>query len=424
MNEHDSEIMAGLLEQRGYVPVADVSDAAVEIINTCSVRDNADSRFFGTLGQLKKRKKEDPWFTVCICGCMMQQERVTEIVKQKYPWVDLIFGTHNIGRLPELLVRAQSDNDILMEVWQGREDVDEDYPSDRLFKMKALVNIMYGCNNFCSYCVVPYTRGREVSRPAANICSEVENLAGDGVKEIMLLGQNVNSYRAGKMNFTDLLRMIERVDGIERIRFMTSHPKDISYGLIEFMAKSEKMCKYLHLPLQSGSDAVLSRMNRRYSAEKYRGIIDALRNAMPDITISTDIIVGFPGESEEDFRATLDMVEYARYDSAFTFIYSPRPGTPAALMDDQIPDDVSHERFNRLVDAVNRISLEKNREYIGSRQRILVEGRSKRNMDKLRGRTDGFKLVNFTGSEELIGEFADVDITDAKTFSLEGRIKQ
>ena len=428
MNEHDSEILAGMLTNMGYEEVAERKDATVAIINTCSVRDNADKRFFGTLGQLKRRKEDQPDFIVCVCGCMMQQQPIIDTLKTKYPWVDIIFGTHNIHRFPELLNNVLQEKDKEMEIWADGGEIVEGLPAKRLFKSKALVNIMFGCNNFCTYCIVPYTRGRERSRRPEDIVREIQALAVDGVREVMLLGQNVNSYKgvnAGgdKVDFAGLVWLIAEIDGIDRIRFMTSHPKDMSDDLIDAFARCYKLCKNVHLPVQSGSSNILKRMNRHYDRDSYLLLVDKLRKAVPDITISTDIIVGFPGETEEEFQETLDLVAQVRYDSAFTFLYSVRQGTPAADFEDQIPEDVKHERFNRLVELVNSISAEKNAVYDGRIERVLVEGRSKRNSNAFSGRTDGFKLVNFKGEENMVGNFVDVEITEGKTFSLEGRIR-
>lgn len=428
MNEHDSEILAGMLTNMGYEEVAERKDATVAIINTCSVRDNADKRFFGTLGQLKRRKEDQPDFIVCVCGCMMQQQPIIDTLKTKYPWVDIIFGTHNIHRFPELLNNVLQEKDKEMEIWADGGEIVEGLPAKRLFKSKALVNIMFGCNNFCTYCIVPYTRGRERSRRPEDIVREIQALAVDGVREVMLLGQNVNSYKgvnAGgdKVDFAGLVWLIAEIDGIDRIRFMTSHPKDMSDDLIDAFARCDKLCKNVHLPVQSGSSNILKRMNRHYDRDSYLLLVDKLRKAVPDITISTDIIVGFPGETEEEFQETLDLVAQVRYDSAFTFLYSVRQGTPAADYENQIPEDVKHERFNRLVELVNSISAEKNAVYDGRIERVLVEGRSKRNSNAFSGRTDGFKLVNFKGEENMVGNFVDVEITEGKTFSLEGRIR-
>ncbi len=421
MNEHDSEIMAGMLLEKGFTPVKERKDADVAIINTCSVRENADKRFFGTLGQLKRRKKENPDFLVCVCGCMMQQQHVIDTIKAKYPWVDIIFGTHNIHRFPELVENALHEKKKQVEIWSDGGEIVENMPCKRLHKSKALVNIMFGCNNFCTYCIVPYTRGRERSRKPSEILREVRELVSDGVKEIMLLGQNVNSYKGeGDTDFADLIYMLNDVEGLERIRFMTSHPKDLSDKLIRAFADCDKLCKNIHLPVQSGSSRILKEMNRRYDKEKYLQLVEKLRETVTGITMSTDIIVGFPGETEEDFEETLDLVRKVRYDSAFTFLYSVRKGTPAETYENQIPEDVKHQRFNRLVDLVNQISAEKNAAYVGTMQKVLVEGPSKTNSRTFTGRTDGFKLVNFRGDASMTGKIIDVKITKSSTFSLEG----
>ncbi len=430
MNEHDSETLAGMLIEKGYVPAAERKDANIVIFNTCSIRENADKRFFGTLGQLKRRKTEQREnFTVCVCGCMMQQQHIIDTIKAKYPWVDVIFGTHNLHQLPELLDNLYKEKHKQLAIWEEGGEIVEGLPARRLFKHKAFVNIMYGCNNFCTYCIVPYTRGRERSRAAEDILKEVQALAADGVKEITLLGQNVNSYKgisrenSEKTDFTDLIYMLSEVDGIERIRFMTSHPKDISDKLIAAYGKCEKLCHYIHLPVQAGSSKVLKEMNRHYTREDYLEIVRKLREVDPDIAISTDIIVGFPGETEEEFEETLTLCEEVRYDSAFTFLYSVRKGTPAEKFENQIPEEIKHERFNRLVDVINRISAEKNAEYVGRIEKVLVDGPSKNNSKTYGGRTESFKLVNFRGTPDMIGQVIDVLITGANTFSLEGEVK-
>ena len=423
MNEHDSEVMAGMLLEKGFEPVKERRDADVAIINTCSVRENADKRFFGTLGQLKRRKKENPDFVVCVCGCMMQQQHVIDTIKAKYPWVDIIFGTHNIHQFPELVDNALNEKKKQIEVWSDGGDIVEGLPAKRLFDCKALVNIMFGCNNFCTYCIVPYTRGRERSRQPEEIIKEVKSLVEDGVKEIMLLGQNVNSYRGDEQtDFARLLYRLNEIEGLERIRFMTSHPKDLSDRLIQAFVDCNKLCKNIHLPVQSGSSRVLKKMNRRYTKEQYLELVAKLKAAVPGITMSTDIIVGFPGETEEDFEETLDLVRKVRFDSAFTFLYSIRKGTPAEKYEDQVPEEVKHERFNRLVDLINAISAEKNGEYAGRVERVLVEGASKTNSKTFSGRPDGFKLVNFEGTKDMVGNLVDVEIIEGKTFSLDGRI--
>jgi tRNA-i(6)A37 thiotransferase enzyme miaB len=422
MNEHDSEVIDGLLTERGFSSVKERKDASIVIINTCSVRDNADKRFFGTLGQLKKRKESDPSFIVCVCGCMMQQQRVVDTIKAKYPWVDVIFGTNSIHHIPELIEKVAIEKEKVVDIIENTEEIVEGLPAKRLFDHKALVNIMFGCNNFCTYCIVPYTRGREKSRAPESIVDEVKVLVADGVKEIMLLGQNVNSYDGNGTSFAELLKMLNDVDGLERIRFMTSNPKDLSDELIEAFAVCDKLCRNLHLPIQSGSNRVLKRMNRKYTREDYLKLIEKLRKTVPDITLSTDIIVGFPGETNEDFEETLSIVKEVEYDSAFTFIYSIRKGTPAEKFEDQIEESEKHRRFDLLVNAVNEISEKKNKAYQDRVEKVLVDGVSKNDKSTLTGRTDGFKLVNFAGKKELIGSLVDVKITDAKTFSLFGEV--
>ena len=428
MNEHDSENIAGLLEAMGYEHTDDSSKADVVVMNTCSIRENADKRFFGSLGQFKKYKKEDRDFIMCVCGCMPQQPRIIEKIKESFSWVDILFGTQTIGEFPKLLNERVRTGKKQISIIDNSPEIPEVIESKRMYRHKALVNITYGCNNFCTYCIVPYTRGREKSRSLKDVVCEIERLAADGVKEVMLLGQNVNSFRDSDGNtFADLIKAVDMIDGIERIRFMTSHPKDISDELIDCYRTCKSLCNNIHLPVQAGSDSLLKRMNRHYNRKQYLEKVAKLRAASPDITISTDIIVGFPGETDEDFEDTLSLVREVRYDSAFTFIYSPREGTPAASFEDRIPEIVQHERFDRLVDAINEISLEKNKSYIGRTVDVLVEGVSRNNEDAYSGRTDDFKLVNFTAEnacesagEALVGRNVRVRITDAKTFSLDG----
>ena len=436
MNEHDSEIMAGLLLEAGYEQAAGRDEANVVIFNTCSIRENADKRFFGTLGQLKGRKeREKDDLIVCVCGCMMQQQHITDALKAKYPWVDVVFGTHNFHELPRLLENLYTEKKKQFEIWPDG-GVTEGLPAKRLYRHKSFVNITYGCNNFCSYCIVPYTRGRERSRRPDDVCREVRALACDGVREVTLLGQNVNSYKgtsdAGReTDFTDLIYMLAEIEGIERIRFMTSHPKDLSEKLIEAFAACDKLCNYVHLPVQSGSDRILKAMNRRYDRERYFTLVDKLRAAAPDIAISTDVIVGFPGETEEDFADTLDLARKVGFDSAFTFLYSIREGTPAARSTQQVPEEIKHERFNRLVEVVNDSAAAKNAACVGSVQTVLVDGRSRNDAGAWEGRTEGFKLVNFAGrrrpdgtGDDLSGRFVKVKITGANTFSLTGELTE
>ena len=428
MNEHDSETLAGLLLEKGYERTEARKDANIVIFNTCSIRENADKRFFGTLGQLKKKKMEQGEnFTVCVCGCMMQQQHIIDTLKTKYPWVDVIFGTHNLHELPVLLDHLYEEKEKQLSIWPEGGDIVEGLPADRLFRHKAFVNIMYVCNNFCTYCIVPYTRGRERSRKPEEIIGEVERLVKDGVREIMLLGQNVNSYMGtcqdgSQMDFSDLIYRLNEIDGLARIRFMTSHPKDLSDKLIQAYVDCEKLCNYIHLPVQAGASQVLKRMNRRYSRESYLALVKKLREAAPEITISTDIIVGFPGETEEQFEETLTLAKEVRYDSAFTFLYSIRKGTPAEKFENQIPETVKHQRFNRLVEVINGISAEKNQAYVGRIETVLVDGPGKTGGKMYSGRTEGFKLVNFPGRPDMIGKLVRVRITASNTFSLVGEV--
>ena len=423
MNEHDSETLAGLLEELGYVENRNKKEADVAIINTCSVRENADKRFFGTLGQLKKVKEERPEVVVAVCGCMMQQQHIIDTLKSKYPWVDLIFGTHNLHEFPKLLTSVLNERRKIVDIWEDGGDIMEGLPAKRMYSFKAFVDIMYGCNNFCTYCIVPFTRGRERSRRPEDIIHEVRQLAQDGVKEITLLGQNVNSYGNGSgfdADFADLIYRINDIEGIERIRFMTSHPKDLSDKLIQAFRDCGKLCDSIHLPVQSGSTKILKRMNRRYTKEDYLLLVKKLKAVCPDIAITTDIIVGFPGETEEDFAETLDLVETVEYDSAFTFLYSVRKGTPAEGFPEQVLDSEKHRRFNLLVDLLNDISARKNKACEGKTLLVLVEGFSKTNPKAYTGRTESGKIVNFYGTPDMVGQLVAVNITEGKTFSLFG----
>lgn len=425
MNEHDSERLAGMLEELGYTENNNKKAADVAIINTCSVRENADKRFFGTLGQLKKVKEERPDVVVAVCGCMMQQQHIIDTLKAKYPWVDLIFGTHNLHEFPRLLTNVLNERSKVVDVWENGGEIIEGLPAKRMYPFKAFVNIMYGCNNFCTYCIVPFTRGRERSRHPDEIINEVKGLVDSGVKEITLLGQNVNSYGNGSgfsVDFADLIYLLNDIEGLERIRFMTSHPKDLSDKLIQAYKDCDKLCNYIHLPVQSGSSEILKRMNRRYSKEDYLLLISKLKSAVPEIAITTDIIVGFPGESEEDFEETLDLVKQVRFDSAFTFLYSIRKGTPAEKFTDQVPEALKHERFNRLIDLLNEIAAEKNKACESQVLSVLVEGPSKTNSKTFTGRTESGKIVNFRGTPDLTGQIISVKITEGKTFSLFGDV--
>jgi tRNA-2-methylthio-N6-dimethylallyladenosine synthase len=423
MNEHDSEKLDAMLSKMGYEKAKDAEEADLIIYNTCAVRENAELKVYGNLGHLKTIKQKNPNLIIAVCGCMMQQPHVVEEIKKKYNHVNLVFGTHNLYKFGELLYESLQSGEILIDVWDVDGEVVEGLESNRKYELKAFVNVAYGCNNFCTYCIVPYTRGRERSRKPEDIINEVKDLAKNGTKEITLLGQNVNSYGNTfdtDYSFSDLLRDLDKIEGIERIRFMTSHPKDLSDDLIYAMRDCKKVCEFLHLPVQAGSTKVLKKMNRKYTKESYLDLVEKIKKEIPDIALSTDIMIGFPGETEEDFLDTLDVVQKVRYDSAFTFIYSIRKGTPAAKMENQIPDDIKHDRFNRLLEVVNTISKEKNMRYKDKVVEVLVEGESKTDSTKLTGRTRQNKLVNFEGSKDLIGKLVDVKITEVKTFSLNG----
>ncbi len=422
MNEHDSEKIIWLLEKMGYNQVNDIKDADLIILNTCSVRHSAEDKVYGQLGNLKNLKNSKKDLKIAVCGCMMQRDESRNYVIEKFPNVDIIFGTNNIWKLPELLYSSFNGKKLSMDIEENPVGIDEGIGAIRAYGFKSYVNIMYGCNNFCTYCIVPYTRGRETSRNPKDIIREIENLVENGTKEVTLLGQNVNSY--GKSldydyTFSDLLSDINDIDGLERIRFMTSHPKDISDELIMSFKKLDKLCNFLHLPVQAGSTDVLKRMNRKYTKEDYLKTIEKVKKVNPDIALSTDIMVGFPGETEEDFEDTLDLCKKVEYDTSFTFIYSLRENTPAAKMT-QVPDKVKHERFERLLDVLYPIQEKKNKSLIGKTQKVLVEDISKKRDDYVSGRTESFKLVNFKGSREDIGKIVDVKIIDANSFSLEG----
>ncbi len=424
MNARDSEKLTGILLNLGYEEI-ESEDADFVIYNTCTVRENANVRVYGRLGSLKPFKNRNPHMMIALCGCMMQEPEVVEKIKKSYRFVDIVFGTHNIFKLAELMCNRFASGKMTIDVWEDTTQIVEDLPNERKFRFKSGVNIMFGCNNFCSYCIVPYVRGRERSRKPEDIIDEIKRLVADGVVEVMLLGQNVNSY--GKnlenpMSFAELLREIEKIEGLERIRFMTSHPKDLSDELIETMAGSKKICKHLHLPLQSGSSRVLKVMNRKYTKEQYLALVDKIRAAVPDIALTTDIIVGFPGETEEDFLETMDVVKKVRYDSAFTFLYSKRTGTPAAAMEEQIPEDVAKERFDRLLKAVQDIAAEVTGKDAGQIKDVLVEDVNRQDPEFVTGRLSNNSVVHFRGGEELIGKIVNVKLTEAKGFYYLGEI--
>lgn len=423
MNEHDSEKLHGMLKLMGYTEGDTLFDADLVIINTCCVRENAETRVYGNLGHLKPLKAKRKDFTIALCGCMMQQPQIVEQIKERYTQVDLIFGTHNLHTFPELLLKTFDNNSLIVDVWQTEGSIIEGLPAVRKNGVRAYVDIMYGCNNFCTYCIVPYTRGRERSRSIESICGEVVQMVTEGVREVTLLGQNVNSYGVGleaSVDFSDLLRAVNEVAGLERIRFMTSHPKDVSPRLIEAMVDCDKVCKQIHLPLQAGSNGLLKAMNRHYTIEGYLRVVDRLRDVLPDISITTDIIIGFPGETEEDVENLISIAEEVRFDSAFTFLYSPRTGTPAATMMAQIPEELKHQRFERVLKTFNAIVVQKNSELMGKTVIVLAESQSRKNPEVLTGRDEGNHIVNFKGSPEDIGQMVKVRITEPKSFSLFG----
>ena len=424
MNARDSEKLTGILEEVGYVAAED-EKADFVIYNTCTVRENANLRVYGRLGVLHGYKKKNKHMTIALCGCMMQEPEVVEKLKKSYKFVDIIFGTHNIFKFAELIVRNFEEKGMVIDIWKDTQEIVEDLPVERKYSFKSGVNIMFGCNNFCSYCIVPYVRGRERSRKPEDIIAEIKKLVADGVIEVMLLGQNVNSY--GKnletpMTFAKLLQEIEKIEGLKRIRFMTSHPKDLSDELIEVMANSKKICKQLHLPLQSGSSEILKVMNRRYDKEKYLALVDKIKKAIPDIGLTTDIIVGFPGETEEDFLETLDVVRKVRYDSAFTFIYSKRTGTPAAAMENQVPEDVVKDRFDRLLKEVQNISQEMTARFEGMVEEVLVEDVNDHNPELVTGRMSNNHLVHFPGDASMIGKIVKVHLDECKGFYYLGSV--
>ena len=435
MNARDSEKLLGILETIGYQAV-ESEKADFVLFNTCTVRENANLRVYGRLGQLGAYKKTHPDMMIALCGCMMQEEEVVEKIRKSYRYVDLIFGTHNIFKLAELVSlclerrtqggQKQGKTKMVVDVWKDTDQIVEDLPVERKFPFKSGVNIMFGCNNFCSYCIVPYVRGREKSREPEAIIEEIKGLVADGVTEVMLLGQNVNSY--GKtlehpVTFAQLLKQVEAIEGLKRIRFMTSHPKDLSDELIRTMAESKKVCHHLHLPMQSGSSRILKIMNRRYDKEKYLELVAKIRNAVPDISLTTDIIVGFPGETEEDFQDTLDVVEKCDFDSAFTFIYSKRSGTPAAKMENQVPEDVVKDRFDRLLALVQEKGRKASSRFEGTVQEILVEEES-REKGIFTGRTEYNLLVHFPGCQDLIGKYVKVKLDTCKGFYYFGSLAE
>ena len=426
MNSLQTDTVAGIVKRMGYKEVEKEENADVVIYNTCTVRENANLKIYGHLGHLKSIKRHKPDMKIVLFGCMMQEPEVIEKIHKDYSFVDLVFGTHNFHKFPELFYRSLNTEGQIIDVWKESDEIVEGMPSDRKYSFKTGVNIMFGCNNFCSYCIVPYVRGREKSREPEDIIEEIKGLVADGVTEVMLLGQNVNSY--GKtleypVTFARLLQRVEEIEGLKRIRFMTSHPKDLSDELIETMAKSKKVCHHLHLPMQSGSSRILRIMNRRYDKEKYLELVEKIRKAVPDISLTTDIIVGFPGETEEDFQDTLDVVEKSCFDTAFTFIYSRRSGTPAAKMENQVPEDVVKDRFDRLLSLVQEKGREASSRFEGTVQEILVEEESKEK-GIFTGRTQYNLLVHFPGCQDMLGKYVKVKLDTCKGFYYMGTLAE
>ena len=422
-NESDSEKLSGMLKKMGYTPTENPEEADVILFNTCAVRENAEKKLFGRVGALKPLKEKNPELLLGVCGCMAQEAGMEEKFRRRYRFVDMVFGTHALYRFPEILKKALSERTQVRDVSDIDGEVTEGIPVDRASSVKSYVSVMYGCNNFCSYCIVPYVRGRERSRAYRDVINEVREIADSGCKEIMLLGQNVNSYNGG-VDFPELLYKVSEVPGIERIRFMSSHPKDISGELISVMAERENICNQLHLPVQSGSDRILKLMNRHYNTEHYLSIVDEVKRKIPDVTLTTDIIVGFPGETDEDFLKTVELLKTVRYDSIFSFIYSKRTGTPAEKMADVMTEEHKHENFSKMLEIQNEISLEKNKALIGSVQSVLVEGQSKTDHDKMSGRSEGGKLVHFSSDAVRPGDIVKVKIESVNTWTLSGKLEE
>lgn len=423
MNEHDSEKLAGILEGMGYFPADPGQIPDVLLVNTCCVRETAEHKALSYLGRLRFKKARKPQMIIGVCGCMAQQEGMASRLKHVFPHIDLIFGTHNIARLPELLERAVQEKGPVVEVLTLPAELPENIPVKRTGKLKAWVSIIYGCNNFCTYCIVPYVRGRERSRKPEDIIKEVEDLGQKGYKEITLLGQNVNSY--GKdldqpASFAVLLEKLNEIKGIQRIRYTTSHPRDFTDDIIDAVARLEKVCENFHLPVQAGSNRVLKMMNRGYTREYYIDLIQKIRKKLPGAAVTTDIMVGFPGETEEDFEDTLDLVERVRFDSSFTFVYNTRPGTPAAKIEGQVPEETKKRRIQNLIALQNKITWEKNREEIGNLHEVLVEGVNENKPGTVGGRSRTNKFIVFKGNQDVIGRTAVVEITDAHLAYLEG----
>ncbi len=425
MNARDSEKLAGILEEIGYTDNGSDENSDFVIFNTCTVRDNANQRVYGRLGVLKNYKKKNPDMRIGICGCMMQEPSVIEKMKKSYGFVDLIFGTHNIFKFAELVANMLESDDMLIDIWKDTDQIVEDLPIVRKYPFKSGINIMFGCNNFCSYCIVPYVRGRERSRSPEDIVREIEMLVADGVIEIMLLGQNVNSYGKNLENpitFAQLLQRIEQIEGLERIRFMTSHPKDLSDELIAVMRDSKKICRHLHLPLQSGSTRILEKMNRRYTKEQYINLALKIRREIPDISLTTDIIVGFPGETDEDVDDTIDVIQKVGYDNAFTFIYSKRTGTPAAAMENQVPEDVVKRNFNRVLETVQQTSKNRTVSFLNQDVTVLIEDKNDQDDTLVTGRMSNNTIVHLKGDASMIGTLQKVHLDECHGFYYTGHV--
>lgn len=423
MNSLQTESIAAIMEQIGYEKISSEEADAV-IYNTCTVRENANLKIYGHLGHLKSIKKKNPHMKIILFGCMMQEPHVVETIQKKYPFVNLVFGTHNIHKFPELYYRTLTSDSQIIDIWKESDEIIEGMPTSRKYPFKTGVNVMFGCNNFCSYCIVPYVRGREKSRDPKEILREIERLAADGVVEVMLLGQNVNSYGRTlnpPVTFAQLLEEVEKIEGLSRIRFMTSHPKDLSDELIAVMARSKKICRHLHLPLQSGSTRILQAMNRRYSKEAYLALVEKVRTAIPDLAVTTDIIVGFPGETEADFQETMDVVKKVGFDSAFTFIYSRRSNTPAAAYKEQAPEEIVKDRFDRLLKCVQEIAAQKAQRLTGSIQKVLVESVNDHDCSLVTGKLDNNSTVHLKGGAELIGQLIDVRLEECRGFYYFGK---
>ncbi len=424
MNARDSEKLGGILTDIGFEEI-EGEDADVVLFNTCTVRENANNKLYGHLGQIKKYKEKNPKMIIGICGCMMQEEEEVARIKKSYRYVDIVFGTHNIYKLAEILNNRLVSEKQVVEVWKDTDLIVEQLPNKRYYSFKSGVNIMFGCNNFCTFCIVPYVRGRERSRDPKDIEDEIRALVADGVKEVMLLGQNVNSYGRGltdRTTFAQLLERIAKIEGLERIRFMTPHPKDFSDDVIELMKHTPKICNHVHLPLQSGSSRLLKKMNRVYNKEQYLALVKKIKEKVPDVSLTTDIIVGFPGETEEDFQDTLDVVRQVEYDSAFTFIYSRRSGTPAGKMEKTVDEDTIKERFDRLLKEVQGISKKNASRMVGRVEKVLVESRNDQIEGFVTGRLRNNMIVHFEGGTRLIGNIVDVKLTKAKGFYYMGEI--